>query len=144
MSPVRATLLHSPGWNEGKARYKTLGTYKTKNYMSSFRSGTFSAHVWFVLRSGEYRSYGAQRMLETINPGLAPWAMKKYRPVGALRRHHHDNEYDVLTSVSTRKHFGKYAHSLKWVRRTFFSTWTDVNCTLQDTSTNNRKYISNN
>ena len=23
-------------------------------------------------------------MLETINPGLAPWAMKKYRPVGAL------------------------------------------------------------
>ena len=46
--PFRAILLHSPGWNEGKARYKTLGTYKTKNYMSSFRSGTFSAHVWFV------------------------------------------------------------------------------------------------
>ena len=33
--PFRATHLHSPGWNEGKARYETLGTYKTKNYMSS-------------------------------------------------------------------------------------------------------------
>ena len=40
MSPARATLLHSPGWNEGKAQYETLGTHKTKSYMSSFRSGT--------------------------------------------------------------------------------------------------------
>ena len=48
MSPFRATLLHSPGWNEGKARYETLGTHKTKNYMSSFRSGTFSASICFV------------------------------------------------------------------------------------------------
>ena len=40
MSPFRATLLHSPGWNEGKAQYETLGTHKTKSYMSSFRSGT--------------------------------------------------------------------------------------------------------
>ena len=45
MSPFRATLLHSPGWNEGKARYETLGTHKTKSYMSSFRSGTFSASI---------------------------------------------------------------------------------------------------
>ncbi len=71
--PFRATLLHSPGWNEGKARYETLGTYKTKNYMSSFRSGTFSAHVWFVLRSEECRSYGAQRTQgERLTQGLRP------------------------------------------------------------------------
>ena len=25
MSAVGTTLLHSPGWNEGKARYETLG-----------------------------------------------------------------------------------------------------------------------
>ena len=26
-SPERATLLHSPGWNEGEARYGTLGKH---------------------------------------------------------------------------------------------------------------------
>ena len=26
-SPERATLLQSPGWNEGEARYETLGTH---------------------------------------------------------------------------------------------------------------------
>ena len=50
MSPARATLLHSPGWNEGKARYETLGTHKTKSYMSSFRSGTFSASIYLTSR----------------------------------------------------------------------------------------------
>ena len=30
MSPARATLLHSPGWNEGKARYETLGKPRQK------------------------------------------------------------------------------------------------------------------
>ena len=29
MSPERATLLHSPGWNEGEARYETLGKQQT-------------------------------------------------------------------------------------------------------------------
>ena len=29
-SPERATLLHSPGWNEGKARYETLGKHGQK------------------------------------------------------------------------------------------------------------------
>ena len=94
MSPARATLLHSPGWNEGKARYETLGTHKTKSYMSSFRSGTNPRtqmlqqintiqrpHPILALKC---RSYGAQKYLETINPGLAPWALKKYRPLGAL------------------------------------------------------------
>ena len=32
------------------------------------------------------RSYGAQNVVETINPGLAPWAMKKCRPFRALLR----------------------------------------------------------
>ena len=88
MSPARATLLHSPGWNEGKARYETLGTHKTKSYMSSFRSGTFSAHICFVSLQGCGRGCAAPTGLNkctiTNNPGLAPWAMKKYRPVGAL------------------------------------------------------------
>ena len=34
MNPERATLLHSPGWNEGKARYETLGKHVHKNKSS--------------------------------------------------------------------------------------------------------------
>ena len=30
MSAVGTTLLQSPGWNEGKARYETLGTHREK------------------------------------------------------------------------------------------------------------------
>ena len=39
MSPFRATLLHSPGWNEGKARYETLGKLRQKR-IELRRSGT--------------------------------------------------------------------------------------------------------
>ena len=88
MSPARATLLHSPGWNEGKARYETLGKHKTKSYMSSFRSGTFNAYICFVSLLGAVRVVpplrGSINISITTNPGLAPWALKKYRPVGAL------------------------------------------------------------
>ena len=83
MSPERATLLHSPGWNEGKARYETLGTHKTKSYMSSFRSGT-TARTFASCRCGGGQSSAAPTGLNkytiTNNPGLAPWALKKYRP----------------------------------------------------------------
>ena len=82
MSPARATLLHSPGWNEGKARYETLGKHKTKSYMSSFRSGTFSASI--CLGQSSATPTGLNKCTITNNPGLAPWALKKYRPVGAL------------------------------------------------------------
>ena len=49
MSPARATLLHSPGWNEGKARYETLGTHKTKSYMSSL-GAALSARAFILDR----------------------------------------------------------------------------------------------
>ena len=54
---------------------------------------TLTASVWFVslrfvaLHSlGKCRSYGAQKCVEIINPGLAPWAMKGYRPCRAHLR----------------------------------------------------------
>ena len=87
MSPARATLLHSPGWNEGKARYETLGTHKTKSYMSSV-GAALSARTFASCRCGGRQSSAAPTGLNkytvTNNPGLAPWALKKYRPVGAL------------------------------------------------------------
>ena len=58
MSPARAKLLHSPGWNGGKARYETLGTHKTKSYMSSFRSGT-TARTFASCRYGVGQSSAA-------------------------------------------------------------------------------------
>ena len=40
MSAVGTTLLHSPGWNEGKARNETLGTHRQKR-IELRRSGTY-------------------------------------------------------------------------------------------------------
>ena len=34
MSAVGTTLLQNPGWNEGKARYETLGKQRQKNRSS--------------------------------------------------------------------------------------------------------------
>ena len=58
MSAVGTTLLQSPGWNEGKARYETLGVSTDKNKMSSFRSGTFGASIY--LEQGSAAPKGAQ------------------------------------------------------------------------------------
>ena len=136
--PFRAILLHSPGWNEGKARYETLGTNKTKNYMSSFRSGTFSANVWFVSLWGCGRRSaapkGAQKNgYQCLTQGLRPGLWKSIAPLGLFDDNTtttsariHENKYEVFTSVSARKYFGKYAHSLSWVRRTYFSSLLKV------------------
>ena len=40
----------------------------------------------FVLRLGSAAPTELKKCVETINPGLAPWAMQECRPVGALRR----------------------------------------------------------
>ena len=38
LSSVGAALLQSPGWNEGKARYGTLGKHRQKNEKSPVRA----------------------------------------------------------------------------------------------------------
>ena len=38
--PLGTILLHSPGWNEGEARYETLGTHRQK-HIELRRSGTY-------------------------------------------------------------------------------------------------------
>ena len=55
MSPERATLLHSPGWNEGKARNETLGTHGQKQNELR-RSGTTTRA--FALRLGSTAPLG--------------------------------------------------------------------------------------
>ncbi len=34
---------------------------------------------------------GLNKYIYATNPGLAPWAMQKYRPVGAHLRFHHQS-----------------------------------------------------
>ena len=49
--------------------------------------------------------------METINPGLAPWAMQECRPVGALRRPQLNRcQYVVLIFVITRTYSCKYVY----------------------------------
>ena len=57
MSAIGTTPLHSPGWNEGKARYETLGTHGQKQNELR-RSGTITRA--FALRLGSAAPKGAQ------------------------------------------------------------------------------------
>ena len=79
----RHDTLHSPGCNEGKARYETLGIHEPK-VISSSVGAALSARA-FVLRPGSAAPLGLNKCVPLINPGLAPWAMQEYRPIGALR-----------------------------------------------------------
>ena len=91
MSAVGTTLLQSPGWNEGKARYVTLGIHRKKDELR--RSGTNRAStsfaLWFVPPP-----LGLNKCVSMINPGLAPWAMQEYRPYRAPLRP--PNQYTLL------------------------------------------------
>ena len=53
MSAVGTILLQSPGWNEGKARYETLGIHERKVILSSFRSGTIT-RAFVLCRCGSW------------------------------------------------------------------------------------------
>ena len=91
MSAVGTTLLQSPGCNEGKARYGTLGTHTDKSRMSSDKE-RHKQHEHLLcgvaVRWESAAPTGLKKCVETNNPGLAPWAMQECRPVGALRRPH--------------------------------------------------------
>ena len=58
MSAVGTTLLHSPGWNEGKARYETLGTCTDKTSKSSVGAALLRTHRNLSARL--CRPFGAQ------------------------------------------------------------------------------------
>jgi len=81
MSAVGTTLLQSPGCNEGKARYETLGIHKRKVISSSV--GAALTEQVLALRWGRH-----------------------FRDV----RQKDNHECVVLATVSTRKHFSKYTY----------------------------------
>ena len=101
MNAVGTTLLHSPGWNKGKARYGTLGkhrqqrielrrsgTYPSKQMpqrINTLRHKTTNRNDTNQMRAVSAAPTGLNKCVSMINPGLAPWAMQEYRPVGALQ-----------------------------------------------------------
>ena len=121
MSAVGTILLHSPGWNEGKARNGTLGKHGQKR-IELRRSGTYPStqmpqriNTWRrkttnrndtnQMRAVSAAPTGLNKCVSMINPGLAPWAMQEYRPYRALRRFHHQiNHFLILMRLPLKKH----------------------------------------
>ena len=80
--PLGTTLLQSPGWNEGEARHGTLGKHGQKNKSSV---GAALSTRAFALRLGSAAPVGGSKKdVPMINPGLAPWARREYRPKGLI------------------------------------------------------------
>ena len=84
MSAVGTVLLQSPGWNEGKARYEPLGIHRQKQ--NELRQGAALTELVLAVRCGCAAPTGLNKCVPMINPGLAPWAMKMYRPCRAHLR----------------------------------------------------------
>ena len=69
-SAVGTTLLHSPGWNEGKARNETLGVHTDKSRMSSAGAALQREHLPYV--SEVPPLWGSINVLTIITQGLRP------------------------------------------------------------------------
>ena len=67
MSAVGTTLLQSPGCNEGKARYETLGKQRTQKLRAPQER---HYNVSICLTSRKCRPFGALNVLTIITQGL--------------------------------------------------------------------------
>ena len=94
MSAVGTILFQSPGWNKGKARYETLGPHRQKQ--NELLQGAALTELVLAVRCGCAAPTGLNKCVPMINPGLAPWAMKKCRPCRAHLRYHHQSVLILL------------------------------------------------
>ena len=81
MSAVGTTLLQSPGWNEGKARYETLGKHRQKRNELR-RSGTHSEHLSYV--SEVPPLWGSINVFLRLTQGLRPGLCRSIALTGLL------------------------------------------------------------
>ena len=81
MSAVGTTLLHSPGWNEGKARNGTLGTHERK-VISSFVGAALTVRVLGHLLWGCAAPTGLNKCGERLTQGLRPGLCRSIAPLG--------------------------------------------------------------
>ena len=70
MSAEGTTPLQSPRYNEGEARYETLGIHEPK-VISSSVGAALTTRV-FVLLPGSAAPLGLNKCVPIINPGLTP------------------------------------------------------------------------
>ena len=82
MSPARAILIKAQGGMRAKPEMKPWG-HTDKSILSS-EGAALSARASEFIRSVVPPLWGSINVSVTTNPGLAPWAMKKYRPKGLL------------------------------------------------------------
>ena len=94
MSAVGAILFIAQGGMRAKPEMKPW-VHTDKSKMSS--AGAALTARAFALRLGSAAPLGLNRGVSIINPGLAPWAMNKYRPYRALC---HNTPINVSTSYS--------------------------------------------
>ena len=81
MSAVGTILLQSPGWNEGKDRYKTLGIHERKVILSSVGAAQQREYLPYV---SEVPPLWGSKCIDYYYPGLVPWAMKSVALAGLL------------------------------------------------------------
>ena len=120
-SPARATLLHSPGCNEGKARYETLGRHERK-VISSSVGAALTVRV-LALRCGCAAPTGLNKCGERLTQGASPGLWRSIAPLGLFDnnskkwlRHIQQSKYEVNTFVSTRTYWSVYVYLFQWVR----------------------------
>ena len=82
MSAVGTILFIAQGGMRAKPEMKPW-VHTDKNRMSSV--GAALSVRAFALRLGSAAPLGLNKCVSIINPGLVPWAMQEYRPLGALR-----------------------------------------------------------
>ena len=80
MSAVGTILLHSPGWNEGKARNGTLGIHEPKVISSSVGAALQREHLPYV--SEVPPLWGSINVLTIITQGLRPGLCRSIAPLG--------------------------------------------------------------
>ena len=81
MSAVGTILLHSPGWNEGKARYETLGKHVHK-IKSSVGAALQRKHLLYVSEVPPLR--GSKNVLTIITQGLRPGLCRSIALTGLI------------------------------------------------------------
>ena len=82
MSAVGTILFIAQGRMRAEPEMKPW-VHTDKNRMSSV-GAALTARA-FALRLGSAAPLGLNKCVSIINPGLAPWAMQEYRPLGALQ-----------------------------------------------------------
>ena len=105
MSAVGTILLHSPGWNEGKARNETLGTHRQRR-IELRRSGTYPRkqmpqRINILRRKNTNRNdtnqmravsaaphRGSKYVLTYRTQGLRPGLCRSIAPLGLITRPH--------------------------------------------------------